>query len=219
MTLPAASTSSAGGNAPGGPLATMDGMTHDALAPPPDAAALLFDCDGTLVDSLSLYRICWRQVFGRHGVEMTDEWFAARVGLSLHPFVRDAFPDADEPTLATIRSEGMALFMESIHLVEPLEHVVEIARRHRGRLPIAVVSSNISDAVHRSLDAVQIRELFDVVITLDDVEHGKPAPDGYLLAASRLGVVPARCVAYEDSADGIASALAAGIGTVVDVRR
>lgn len=194
-------------------------MTDDALEPPSGTAALLFDCDGTLVDSISLYRISWRQVFGRHGFDMADDWFAARVGLSLAPFVHAAFPDADEGVRRTIEDEGMKLFMDSLHLLEPLEHVVDIARRHHGRIPLAVVSANTAEAVHASLAAARIGQLFDLVITLDDVEHGKPAPDGYVVAAARLGVAPERCVAYEDSTDGMASARAAGIGTVLDVRR
>jgi HAD superfamily hydrolase (TIGR01509 family) len=194
-------------------------MSDIDLDPPDDAAALLFDCDGTLVDSLGLYRICWHQVFGRHGFELTDEWFAARVGLTARPFVRAAFPDAEEDVVAAIQDEGMSMFMESIHLLEPMEHVVDIARRYHGRLPIAVVSSGLPDAVHRSLDAAGITELFDFVLTLETVPNAKPAPDGYLLAAQRFGVAPNRCVAYEDSEAGIESALAAGIGTVFDVRR
>ena len=188
------------------------------LDPPAGTAALLFDCDGTLVDTLSLYRMCWRQVFGRHGFEMSDEWFAERAGMHVHAFVAEAFPDAPEQVLGEITDEGMALFMASTHLLEPLEHVVEIARAYHGRVPMAVVSSGLGHAVRASLEAVEITGLFDVVITLDDVPTGKPAPDSYLRAIELLGVDAARCVAYEDSSTGIAAAGAAGIPTVVDVR-
>lgn len=187
--------------------------------PPPQAQALLFDCDGTLVDTLSLYRVCWRQTFGRHGFEMSDAWFAERVGNHVHAFIADAFPNESEAFRDAITDEGMALFMASTHLLEPLEHVVEIARVHHGRIPMAVVSSGLGHAVDASLEAVGIAGLFDVVISLDDVPVGKPAPDSYLRAVQLLGVDPAHCVAYEDSSTGIAAAQAAGIGTVVDVRR
>lgn len=189
------------------------------MDPPEGTQALLFDCDGTLVDTLSLYRVCWHQVFGRHGFDMSDEWFAQYVGHDVHSFVAAAFPAADEEQCAAIIEEGMAMFMASTHLLEPLEHVVEVARAHHGRIPMAVVSSGLGHAVRESLDAVGITGLFDVVLTLDDVEEGKPAPDGYLRAIELLGVDPGRCVAYEDSATGMASARAAGIPTVVDVRR
>lgn len=188
------------------------------MDPPDGTQALLFDCDGTLVDSLSLYRVCWRQVFGRHGFEMADDWFAHHAGNDVHAFVRQAFPDASEDARTAIIDEGMALFMASTHLIEPLEHVVEVARAHHGRIPMAVVSSGLGHAVRESLDAVGITGLFDVILTLDDVEAGKPAPDGYLRAIELLGVDAAHCVAYEDSATGIDSARAAGVPTVVDVR-
>lgn len=190
----------------------------DPLEPPAGAAALLFDCDGTLVDTLSLYRICWRQVFGKHGFEMADDWFAERAGLTVHKFVREAFPSDADAAVQAILDEGMTLFMDSIHMIEPLDHVVDVARRYQGRLPLAVVSSGIAPAVYKTLAAVEIADLFDLILTLADVKESKPAPDGYLLAVERLGVAAADCVAYEDSHTGIDAAIAAGIGTVFDVR-
>lgn len=188
------------------------------LDPPPGTEALLFDCDGTLVDTMGLYRICWRQVFGRHGFEMSDDWFAVWAGHSMRPFVSAALPDADEETVTGVAREGVELFLESTHLLEPLEHVVAIARRHHGRLPLAVVSGGPRSAVLASLEAVGITDLFDVIVTVNDVEHGKPAPDGYLRAIDLLGVRAEACVAYEDTGSGIASAQGAGIPVIVDVR-
>lgn len=189
-----------------------------SLEPPDGAAALLFDCDGTLVDTIGLYRICWRQVFGRHGFEMSDEWFDARKGLSVQPFVRQALTGIDEATVDEIADEGVSVFLESTHLLRPLERVVDIARRHHGRVPMAVVSGGRQDAVMASLEVVGITGLFDVIVTLADIANGKPDPEAYLLALDRLGALAEDSVAYEDSGDGVASALAAGIGVVHDVR-
>jgi len=188
------------------------------MAPPEGTQALLFDCDGTLVDTMGLYRICWRQVFGRYGFDMTDEWFATWAGHSVEPFVLAALPNASDDDLDRVGREGVELFLESTHLLEPLEHVVEVARRYHGVLPMAVVSGGPRPAVLASLDAVGIAGLFDLVVTADDVEEGKPAPDAYLAAIRALGVVAENCVAYEDTASGFAAAAAAGIPTIVDVR-
>jgi HAD superfamily hydrolase (TIGR01509 family) len=197
-------------------------MTPDAvrapLDPPAGTQALLFDCDGTLVDTLGLYRICWRQVFGRHGFEMSDQWFDTWAGHSMVPFVAAALPDADEELVAIVAKEGVDVFLESTHLLEPLEHVVEIARAYHGRIPMAVVSGGPRSAVLASLDAVGITGLFDVIVTVTDVAHGKPEPDVYLKAIEDLGVSAERCVAYEDTGSGIESARGAGIRTIVDVR-
>lgn len=188
------------------------------MDPPEGTEALLFDCDGTLVDTLGLYRICWRQVFGRHGFDMSDVWFDTWAGHSMKPFVGAALPHADDAMIARVAQEGVDVFLESTHLLEPLEHVVEIARRHHGRIPLAVVSGGPRSAVVASLDAVGITDLFDVIVTVNDVEHGKPAPDGYLRAIDLLGVRAEACIAYEDTASGMESARDAGIPVIVDVR-
>ena len=186
---------------------------------PAGTRALLFDCDGTLVDTQGLYRICWRQVLGRHGFEMSEEWFDIWAGYSMEPFLRAALPDADERLIQDIARQGIELFLESTHLLEPLEHVVAIAREYHGRIPIAVVSGGPRDAVLESLKAVGVSDLFDIVVTADDVPNGKPAPDCYLLAMELLKVTADHCVAYEDSSSGMAAASAAGIRFIVDVRR
>lgn len=188
------------------------------MDPPEGTEALLFDCDGTLVDTLGLYRICWRQVFGRHGFDMSDGWFDTWAGHSMKPFVSAALPQADDAMIARVAQEGVDLFLESTHLLEPLEHVVAIARRHHGRIPLAVVSGGPRSAVVASLDAVGITDLFDAIVTVNDVEHGKPAPDGYLRAIELLGVRAEACIAYEDTASGMESARGAGIPVIVDVR-
>ena len=188
------------------------------MAPPEGTQALLFDCDGTLVDTMGLYRICWRQVFGRYGFDMTDEWFATWAGHSVEPFVLAALPNASDDDLDRVGREGVELFLESTHLLEPLEHVVDVARTYHGVLPMAVVSGGPRPAVLASLDAVGIAGLFDLVVTADDVSEGKPAPDAYLAAIRALGVAAERCVAFEDTSSGFAAAAAAGIPTIVDVR-
>jgi HAD superfamily hydrolase (TIGR01493 family) len=189
----------------------------DGLQPPEGTTALLFDCDGTLVDTLGLYRACWREVFGQRGFEMSDAWFTAWAGHSLEPFIEAAFPAATTEMREQIGAAGLALFSESTHLLEPLEHVVRIARQFAGVLPMAVVSGGPRAAVDETLAAVGIRGLFDTVVTVDDIARGKPEPDAYLLAMERLGVSADTCVAYEDTAIGIASAAAAGIRLVIDV--
>ena len=188
------------------------------LEPPPGTRALLFDCDGTLVDTMGVYRIGWRLVFGRHGFEMSDEWFDIWCGHSTKPFIEAAFPDADPEYVKQVSDEGHRAFLESVHLVEPFEHIVEVARTHHGRLPLAIVSGGPRSSVVGSLRAVGIEDLFDLVVTADDVEAGKPAPDGYLRAMSELGVDADHCVAYEDSGSGMSSARDAGIPVIVDVR-
>lgn len=101
---------------------------------------------------------------------------------------------------------------------ELIHPVVAIAMDAKAKgLPIAVASSGVKPTVTGHLRGHGILDLFDAVVTCEDVKHGKPAPDLYLLAAEKLGVDPKRCTAYEDAELGMQSAKAAGM-TVVDVR-
>lgn len=192
---------------------------HPGLTPPPGARALLFDCDGTLVDTMGLHRIVWHQILGRYGFEITDQWWEEYANVAVEPFVRAAIPDASQDLVYALLDEGNALFLEALHLLEPIEHVVQVARASHGILPLAVVSGGFRAPVVGSLDAVGITDLFDVIVTADDVVDSKPAPDLYLRAAEVLQVAPADCVAYEDSEIGMESATSAGVGTVIDIRR
>ena len=193
------------------------GQIPAELMPPEGTQALLFDCDGTLVDTISLYRQCWDVVFGKHDFVITDDWFEQWRGHSMEAFLLAALPGLDAQGLIDVEREGLDLFYERAHELEAFEHVVDIARRFHGVIPIAVVSGGPREAVLHTLEATELLELFDLVVTNTDVDNGKPAPDAYLLAMERLGVDPEHCVAYEDSGSGIASAQAAGIALVLDV--
>jgi HAD superfamily hydrolase (TIGR01509 family) len=184
---------------------------------PASASALLFDCDGTLVDNTEVYRICWRQVFARHAFDMSDAWFDRWASHSMEPFLLAAIPTADPDLREQLANEGLELFSQSASMVQPVEHVVEIARTYKGVIPMAVVSGGPRAEVLLSLQAVGIESLFDVIVTADEVPNAKPAPDGYLLAARLLDVAPRDCIAYEDSSTGMDSARAAGIATIVDI--
>lgn len=184
----------------------------------PDTAALLFDCDGTLVDTMSVHRVVWAEIFGRYGFTMTDAWWEDYCNVALVPFVQAAIPDAGVELAEELNRESMVTYMDAIHLVEPMEHVIEIAHEHHGRLPMAVVTGGYREIIIPTLDAAGITHLFDVVVTADDVVHSKPAPDVYARAARLLQVDPARCIAYEDSEIGMQSARGAGIGRIVDIR-
>lgn len=193
-------------------------MTSSLPHADPQTEALLFDCDGTLVDTMGVHRIVWAEIFGRYGFAVTDEWWHEYCNVPLLPFVRAVVPDASAELATELNSESMAMFMEALHLVEPLEHVIEIARAHHGRLPMAVVTGGYREIILPTLDAAGITHLFDVIVTADDVLHSKPAPDVYARAAALLQVDPGRCIAYEDSEIGMTSARGAGIGRIVDIR-
>jgi len=181
------------------------------------AGALIFDCDGTLIETASLYARAWASGFALSGKTMSVDWYNARAGLSEHVLM-DAFEAQhlvkldQEATVTKMRET----FLKELALLREIAVVAEIARRNYGKRPMAVASGGPAAIVEPSLKATRLHGLFDIVVTLDDVGRAKPEPDLFLEAARRLGVPPERCLVFEDSLQGIEAARQAGMH-VVDV--
>lgn len=189
-----------------------------AFTPPPGTQALLFDADGTLIDTWGLHRAVWNELLGRTGFIVTDDWWAAYAHEDLLTMVQAAVPGADLARAEEMNEEGTRIYLESLHRVDRVHHVTQIAEQFHGHLPMAVVTAGFRDVVVPTLESVGIAGLFSAIVTGDDVDRIKPAPDGYATAARLLGADPRACVAFEDSDSGLQSARDAGIGTLVDIR-
>lgn len=189
-----------------------------AFTPPPGTQALLFDADGTLIDTWGLHRAVWTELLGRVDFTVTDEWWDAYAHEDLLTMVQAAVPGADLARAEAMNDEGTQIYLESLHLVDRVHRVAEIAERFHGQFPMGVVTAGFRDVVLPTLEAVGIADLFSAIVTGDDVDRIKPAPDGYAKAADLLGVDPRACVAFEDSDTGLQSARDAGIGWLVDIR-
>ncbi len=182
--------------------------------------AVIFDLDGTLVDSEPLARRAWTETLAPHGHVPDEKDWRAVTGLTFnathaHFAGFAALPDPETlyadytQRLYVLFDAGLAPFPDAIALAGAL--------REQG-VPTAVASSSRAARVARALAITRMAHLFDVVVGGDEVVHGKPAPDIFLLAARGLGVPAERCVVVEDSGPGVAAALAAGMG-VVGVQR
>lgn len=184
--------------------------------PSGDYRALIFDCDGTLADNMHLHYEAWsramRDFGGTYPEELFYEWggvptaeivrrLNAKFGLSL------AVDDV------VLRKEHY--YRESIPRVKANTDVIAVARDYHGRLPLAVASGGHRDLVVRTLDALGIHGLFAAVIAAEDYDRGKPHPDPFLTAARCLGVPPAACLVFEDTATGTEAARAAGMAWVL----
>jgi HAD superfamily hydrolase (TIGR01509 family) len=167
---------------------------------------------------MPLHWQAWRQVTARHGVLFTEDRFYELGGVpSRHilAMLRDEQGLVIDP-LVVAREKELA-YLELMHQVGPIHEVVAIARLHHGRMPMAVASGGTGPIIHQVLVHLGIREMFSAVVTSEDVENQKPAPDIFLEAARRLGVPPAFCRAYEDTDLGMTAIRAAGM-EAVDVR-
>jgi HAD superfamily hydrolase (TIGR01509 family) len=182
--------------------------------------AVIFDCDGTLVDSEPLARRAWELALAPYGYALTDEDAEASVGLP-YPRVHAYFAEraelpAAEPFWGEFSGELFALIDSEL---APFDDAVEAARELRARgVPVAVASSSPRERLHRTLRRAGLLDAFDVTVAGDEVTNGKPAPDMFLLAAERLGVPPADCVVIEDSPPGVQAGLAAGMTTLAVCR-
>jgi len=177
-------------------------------------SALIFDCDGTLVDTAPIHYQAVNEALRPLGVEMSAEWYYARVGLTPAAL----FAEFEAKTGVAVDTEDLErrygpFFMENLHRVEEITAVAEVARSNHGRVPMAVASNGHLLNVEATLAATGLLGLFDHVVTAEQVAHGKPAPDVFLEAARRMGVPAEECIVFEDSEQGLEAARRAGMRT------
>ena len=214
---------------PGGALPNEQATVGTHFLADSEVKGLLFDCDGTLLDSMPLFLHSWTAVCPRFGLLMTMDDFYGYAGLPLPDIVRalhrtqlggeapDAFVDEFLAAKKAAHSQNEA----SMGHPEPIACVVAIARAAEAAgIPVAVATSGLRDHVESHLEHAGLDDLFNSakgnVVTAADVPRGKPAPDIFVEAARRIGVDPAQCRAYEDGESGLMSAHAAGCH-VIDV--
>jgi len=169
--------------------------------------ALIFDCDGTLVNSTSLHLRSLQRAFASQGLEVSESWYRDRLGFSRKPLF-EAFEREFDVALDYKAAEGLSesIFASIVHEVQESPAVAWIARKHHGKVPMAVASGGQRFLVEATLMACGLFDLFDAIVTVDDVEEGKPSPALFLEAAKRLQTRPALCLVFEDSDEGVEAA-------------
>jgi HAD superfamily hydrolase (TIGR01509 family) len=197
----------------------LSGLADERLALPAGAfEAVIFDCDGTLVDSMPLHYVAWVESLRLHQApfEFSEEEFYALAGVREQDSVKllnAKHGTAIDPD--SVAERKMEIFHEWIPRVNEIGPVADLARRAAAAgVPIAVASGSEEETVRGCLQATGLLELFEVIITPRLVARGKPAPDMFLLAAERLGVAAERCLVLEDGDSGLRAAAAAGMQAV-----
>jgi HAD superfamily hydrolase (TIGR01509 family) len=180
-------------------------------------AGAIFDCDGTLADTMPLHYRAWRQTLDAYGLPhvFPEEQFYAWGGVTAVEIMRrlnEQHGLSVPPEEAAHRKE--ATYSHLIPYLTPIGKVLDEARRLHGKCPLAIASGGMHAVVEETLRTLGIRDLFAAVATADDVARGKPEPDVFLLAAERMGVPASGCVVYEDAPAGIEAARRAGMKAV-----
>lgn len=181
-------------------------------------AAIIFDCDGTLTDSMPVHYLAWHSTLSRYGIEFPEARFYELAGVPTDRIIeRLAAEQQVEVDARAVAGEKEAAFLQLIHLLKPIDVVLEVAEHFRGRLPMAVASGGFRDVIVQQLERIGCADWFDAIVAAEDTERHKPFPDVFLEAARRLGVEPTKCLVYEDADLGLEAARAAGMDAI-DVR-
>jgi beta-phosphoglucomutase family hydrolase len=177
--------------------------------------AYLFDCDGTIADSMPLHYVAWKKALGEWGCDFDEKLFYEWGGM---PIVE---------IIATLnRQRGLAmpveqvahrkesLYFELLPQLKAVPEVLEHIEAQYGRIPFAVVSGSTRESVKASLRTLKLQDKFGTFVCAGDYKKGKPDPEAFLLAAAKLGVTPETCLVFEDTEMGIQAATSAGMASV-----
>lgn len=179
--------------------------------------AVIFDCDGTLVDSMPAHFEAWCEaltIHGAGGIFKEDVFFAmgGRPTLDIVVELNDEYSLRLDPiSVALAKREA---FLKRLATVTLIDEVAAFAKSLRGKFPMAIATGGSRMVIEKTLKVVGVSDWFDEVVTAEDVAEGKPAPDIFLRAAKLIGVQPSRCLVLEDAPAGILSAQRAGMQVI-----
>jgi len=185
---------------------------------PSHIKGLVFDCDGTLADTMPLHWRAWQMITLRHELHFPEDRFYALGGVPSRDILKMLAEEQGRPLdHISVAHEKENAYLPLMSEVQPIHAVVEIAKANFGKIPMAVASGGTQPIIVQVLEHLKIRHLFGAVVTSEMVTNQKPAPDIFLEAARRIGVDPKFCRAYEDTDLGLQAIRLAGMDAV-DVR-
>jgi HAD superfamily hydrolase (TIGR01509 family) len=181
--------------------------------------AVIFDCDGTLVNSMPSHFEAWCEALALHGAGgiFKEDVFYAMGGRPTKDIVVEINDEyglkLDPERVAFAKREA---FLKKLGQIDLIDEVADFAESLRGKVPMAIATGGTRLVIEKTLQAVGVSDLFEEVVTADDVKIGKPAPDIFLKAAQLLGVAPEKCLVLEDAPAGVMAAQLAGM-TVISI--
>jgi HAD superfamily hydrolase (TIGR01509 family) len=177
--------------------------------------AYLFDCDGTIADSMPLHYIAWKKALAEWNCEFDEKLFYAWGGMPIAEIVstlNKRYGLSMPVDIVARRKES--LYLELLPQLKAVPEVLEHIDAQFGQIPFAVVSGSTRESVTESLTALGLLDRFDTLVCAGDYRKSKPDPEAFLLAAAKLRVEPNTCLVFEDTEMGIQGATAAGMASV-----
>jgi HAD superfamily hydrolase (TIGR01509 family) len=177
--------------------------------------AYLFDCDGTIADSMPLHYVAWKKALADWNCGFEEKLFYEWGGIPVPEIVSllNKKYGLNMPAEA-VSARKERLYLESLPQLKAVPEIVEHIDAQHGRIPFAVVSGSTRESVTASLDSLRLLDKFDALVCAGDYQKSKPDPEAFLLVAADLGVAPNSCLVFEDTDRGIQAAVAAGMASV-----
>jgi HAD superfamily hydrolase (TIGR01509 family) len=177
--------------------------------------AYLFDCDGTIADSMPLHYLAWRKSLAEWNCEFSEELFYAWGGRPTAEIISTLNQQHGlRMPVERVARRKEEFYFELLPELKAVPEVLEHIEAQHGRIPFAVVSGSARDSVTASLEALKLLDRFDALVCAGEYERSKPDAEAFLLAAAKLGVAPMNCLVFEDTEMGIQAATAAGMASV-----
>jgi beta-phosphoglucomutase family hydrolase len=177
--------------------------------------AYLFDCDGTIADSMPLHYIAWKKALGEQNCPFDEKLFYEWGGMPIAEIIATLNKKHGlHMPVEKVAERKESIYYELLPELKVVPEVLEHIEAQYGRIPFAVVSGSTRESVTASLVTLKLLDRFDAMVCAGDYAKSKPDPEPFLLAAQRLGVAPSTCLVFEDTEMGIQAATAAGMASV-----
>jgi HAD superfamily hydrolase (TIGR01509 family) len=177
--------------------------------------AYLFDCDGTIADSMPLHYIAWSKALAEWNCEFSEELFYAWGGMPVAKIIATLNKKYGlSMPVDEVSRRKERYYLENLSRLKAVPEVMEHIEASHGRIPLAVVSGSTRESVTASLEALKLLDRFDTLVCAGDYLRSKPDPEAFLIAAARLGIAAESCLVFEDTDMGIQAAAAAGMASV-----